>query len=321
MDPVSHAALGAACAQVLLHKYDKRNAWLIGALGGMAPDLDILIRSASNPMLFLLYHRHFTHALSFIPFGGLLVALGLLPFKRFRKNWWLTLLAAMIGYATHGLLDACTSYGTTLLWPFSNRRIAWDMIAIVDPFITFPLVLGLTWTLVFDNRKGVLLGLLMAGLVLLFNNWQHHRALVAIDNYGKQQGWNLSKIRAFPDMVSVARWRVITYFDMNKQLFLADVFTPLFKPSAVYPISYFPAFHRDILPTGLQHQGRQGSDFNIFNWFTDGYMIAAKQQPLLIVDARYLIGYRPIIALWGIQFTPGKLHVDAVSSIILKGSE
>ncbi|WP_019218286.1 metal-dependent hydrolase [Legionella tunisiensis] len=74
MDPITQGALGASCAQLLLHKCDKRNAWLVGALAGMAADLDILIYSPQDPMLSALYHRHFTHSLSFIPLGGLLVA-------------------------------------------------------------------------------------------------------------------------------------------------------------------------------------------------------------------------------------------------------
>ena len=67
MDPLTHAVLGAACAQVVLQKQDKRNAWLVGALAAMAPDLDIVIRSASDPLLPLIYHRHFTHSLIFAP--------------------------------------------------------------------------------------------------------------------------------------------------------------------------------------------------------------------------------------------------------------
>jgi len=46
-------------------------ACVIGALAGMAPDLDILIRSSSDPLLKLEFHRHFSHSLFFIPVGTL----------------------------------------------------------------------------------------------------------------------------------------------------------------------------------------------------------------------------------------------------------
>ena len=116
-----------------------------GGLAGMAADLDILINSSHDPMLILLYHRYFTHSLLFIPLGGLLVTLGLMLFKRFRAHWRLTYLAALIGYATHGILDAFTSYDTVLYWPFTNMRVSWDIISIIDPFITIPLILSIVF--------------------------------------------------------------------------------------------------------------------------------------------------------------------------------
>jgi len=316
MDPVTQAALGAACSQAALNNYDKRNAWLVGAIAGMAADLDVFIRSANDPMLLYLYHRHFSHSLSFIPIGGMLVALGLLMFKRFRQHGLLTLFAAIIGYATHGILDAFTSYGTLLYWPFSDRRIAWDIVAIIDPFFTFPLILGVIWTAVFQSRKGVLTGLLVACLFMVFNYFQHERAMTAIANYAEQNHWHYKKLRAFPDMASSTHWRAIAY--INKNWFVADVITPLYKSAQVTPWGFYTAFDKANLPASIVDTGRQAHDFNVFNWFADGYLITASEQPLVVVDGRYLAGFKPpLTALWGIQFTPNKVHVERVGSIPL----
>ena len=38
-----------------------------------------------------------------------------------------------MGAITHGLIDACTSYGTLLYWPISHHRESWDIISIIDP--------------------------------------------------------------------------------------------------------------------------------------------------------------------------------------------
>lgn len=72
MDPLTHALLGATAAHAVLVPRLGRKAWMVGALGGLLPDADILIRSAADPLLAIEYHRHFTHAFAFIPFGGLL---------------------------------------------------------------------------------------------------------------------------------------------------------------------------------------------------------------------------------------------------------
>lgn len=70
MDPISQGAFGASLSQTLT----KKNLLIIGIIGflsGMTPDLDILIKSNNDPLLFLEFHRQFTHSLFFIPIGGL----------------------------------------------------------------------------------------------------------------------------------------------------------------------------------------------------------------------------------------------------------
>ncbi len=56
------------------------------------------------------------------------------------KDWaWLLFWAIF----THPLLDCCTAYGTQVFQPFSDYRVAFNNISVVDPIYTFPLVLGL----------------------------------------------------------------------------------------------------------------------------------------------------------------------------------
>ena len=74
MDPVSQGLLGTALSGSFARKKEIRFASFCGFIGGIAPDIDILIRSDSNPLLFIEYHRHFTHSLAFVPFGGLIVS-------------------------------------------------------------------------------------------------------------------------------------------------------------------------------------------------------------------------------------------------------
>ena len=88
---------------------------MLGALAGMAPDLDVLIRSGTDPLLFLEYHRQFTHSVAFAPIGALVVATATLcliksSFKTFIERYWICL----AGYFSHGILDATTTYGTQL---------------------------------------------------------------------------------------------------------------------------------------------------------------------------------------------------------------
>ena len=144
MDPLTQGALGAALPQATATK-PKGTVALAGCFGflaGLAPDLDVLIRSSADPLLFLEYHRQFTHSLIFIPLGGLVAAglLHLLLGRRHRLPFSRSFLFCTLGYGTHGLLDFATSYGTMLFWPFSEERYAAGIVSIVDPLFTGPLL-------------------------------------------------------------------------------------------------------------------------------------------------------------------------------------
>ena len=75
MDPLTQGALGAALPQSTASKSNLITAGIFGFVAGMAADLDVLIRSTKDPLLFLEYHRQFTHSLIFIPVGGIICAI------------------------------------------------------------------------------------------------------------------------------------------------------------------------------------------------------------------------------------------------------
>ena len=185
MDPVSQGVVGAAFAQTAARRTTLATVAWYGALGGMAPDLDVLFQSSTDPLLFLEFHRQFTHSLVFIPVGALLVFLALrVVANRIKILQGLTTsqayLACLMGYATHGLLDSCTSYGTQLFWPFSDARVAWDTMSIVDPLFTIPL---LVFVIAAARTQRQWLSWLACGWMLSFFalGWmQHERAMQAI---------------------------------------------------------------------------------------------------------------------------------------------
>ena len=120
MDPITQGTVGAAFAQSTANKNNILRVGVIGFLAGLAPDLDVLIRSSTDPILFLEYHRQFTHSLFFIPIGSLIVALVIFPLVKSSMSIKTVYFASLLGYATHGLLDACTSYGTQLFCSFQQ---------------------------------------------------------------------------------------------------------------------------------------------------------------------------------------------------------
>jgi inner membrane protein len=179
MDPFTQGTLGAALPQATRHKASIAAAGALGFLSGMAADLDVLIRSPVDPLLFLEYHRQFTHALIFIPLGGLITALVLhwLLGRRWKLSFAQTALFCTLGYATHALLDTATSYGTMLLWPFSDHRFAWRIVSVIDPLFTGPLAMLVAASALKRSPAYARAGLIWAGLYLSLGALQHHAAL------------------------------------------------------------------------------------------------------------------------------------------------
>ena len=69
MDILTQGLVGGVLAQSLARKNERKIATLVGVVAGLLADADILIRSSSDPLLNIEYHRHFTHSLVFIPVG------------------------------------------------------------------------------------------------------------------------------------------------------------------------------------------------------------------------------------------------------------
>lgn len=316
MDVITQGALGAAFSQAVLGNRNKHIPWLVGALAGMAADLDVLLGLNHEPMSTMLWHRQFTHSLIFIPVGAFIVFLCLMIFSYFRQHWRLVAVASLLGYATHAILDAFTSYGTVLFWPWIYTRISWDIVSIIDPVFTVPLIIGTIWSVRRQNRLAAGLGLLFAILFLGFNTFQHHRAMRAVEDFSAQQNMHLTTIRTMPTWASSTQWRAIA--KQGSCFFIANVITPIGGGSSVQPVAKIPAFSRDRVPFPLS-EGQQ-RDLNIFSWFTSGYLLVAKQQPLTVVDGRYTSGDRPIIAFWGIQFEPENTHIIKLRQVPINES-
>jgi inner membrane protein len=120
MDILTQGLLGSAMAQAGAKEGEYKPAALIGFGAGLLADADVLIRSSNDSLLALEFHRHFTHSLVFIPFGAAIAAGLMWPLAKKHLAFRRVYVFCLLGYCLSGLLDACTSYGTHLLWPFSE---------------------------------------------------------------------------------------------------------------------------------------------------------------------------------------------------------
>jgi inner membrane protein len=153
MDTITQMLFGATVAQAGFRRSLGRGAMAAGAVLGLVPDLDVAVGWVAGPFANWEHHRGFTHSLLFGPLFGPLFGYWLWRLSRRGKGppqgeaareglraWiWLSILALL----THPLIDLFTSYGTQLLWPFTNVRFAINAMPIIDPLYSLVLVAAL----------------------------------------------------------------------------------------------------------------------------------------------------------------------------------
>jgi inner membrane protein len=271
----------------------------------MAADLDIFIHSFNDPTVSWTFHRHFTHSLIFIPAGGLIVALPFMLMKRFKDHKLEVALAAIIGYATHGLLDAFTSYGTQLLWPFSDLRVAWDWIPIVDPIYTIPLWIGVIWTARTRDPKPVRAAFLLSSLYICFGGWQHHRAVVAQQDLAAMRGHKIEHSRVMPAPGWLLFWRSL--YVSNGRLFVDGVETRWFGSTLALEGGSANLTTLNDLPESARSNAESRRRFDVLNWFSDGLIApvtAFGTGEKAYGDMRFTAAVESMTPLWGLQFDP-----------------
>lgn len=214
MDVVSQAVFGASWSQSgALRARRLVDAGLLGAVSGMAPDLDTFIQSPTDPLLFLEWHRHFTHALAFVPVGALICAAVLHRFVRKRLRFRETYLFCLLGFGSHGLLDACTTWGTMLFWPFSDERVAFNIVAAIDPLFTVPVAALVAAAAL---RKRVRYGVLAAAWAFAYLSiaaWQHQRAERAGWALAAERGHDPVRLAALPALFTTLLWKTVYEHD------------------------------------------------------------------------------------------------------------
>ena len=311
MDPVSQGAFGAIFSQTISNKKKLLVGSILGCMAGMAPDLDIFIRSDTDPLLKLEYHRQFTHALIFIPVGAFLVALfSRLLFKKY-LNWIETYIICLIGYATHGLLDACTSYGTQLLWPFSDMRVSWNNVSVIDPFLTIPVIVFVIIAVLRKNKLIPFLGIIYIFIYLGFGLVQSNRAEEVGKKIASIRGHESMRLTVKPSLGNLFLWKSI-YEDRG--FYYVDA-VRLFSTKQYCEGTKIKKLDNLIDFNDLDKKSQQYLDIERFNWFSQGYLGIGKSKNI-ITDVRYSAVPNEVDGLWGIKIDSSKKSLEHVEWVV-----
>ena len=188
MDSITQAALGACIGEAILGKKMGPGSAVLGAIIASIPDLDVILTLFYDPLEKISLHRGFSHSLLFTLLTSLLLAYVLSKINRTSnirlvRLWSFVFLALL----THVLLDTFTTYGTQLFLPFSDLRVGFDSINIIDPVYTAPLLLGLFLSLFYCKNNSCrispnLIGLVLSSMYLIFTLWNKQQVINAFEN-------------------------------------------------------------------------------------------------------------------------------------------
>jgi len=305
MDPISQAVFGASLSQSFASDKTKQlNALLIGAVAGMAPDLDIFIQSSDDPLLFLEFHRQFTHSLVFVPVGALLCALIFYPFAKKKLTFSQIYLFSFLGYATHGLLDACTSYGTQLYWSFSNQRVAWNLVSIIDPLFTVPVFILILLAVFRKNSHFARSAFIYAVIFLCLGLIQNYRAEKAVYALALQRGHQPERVLFKPSFANRHVWKIIYEHDPHYYVDAVNLLldTQYIPGTSIQKLDIKRDFPR------LSLNSQQAKDIERFRWFSDDFLAVYPDNTDIIMDIRYSFMPNHIALMWGI-----KINQDNIS--------
>lgn len=317
MDIITHAITGALVASAFSPQNLRRKTAVLGAIGASLPDLDVLIRSSTDPLLVLEYHRHFTHSLVFSPLGAALAALLLWPVFRQHLTAKALYLAVLAGYVSACVLDVFTSYGTHLFWPFLPHPIALNKIAVVDPIFTGLIIAGLIFSLTkpatpaqhnephqtsgpssWRSWVGVIAGALYLGGGTL----QFHRAETAARQWAEGQAITVSAILVKPTLGNLVLWRALISGD-------GTVHALAVRPG-LFNTRIYPGDSAQLLPPealNLPEGSRALRDIERFYAFAEGYLVQFPGSVDEVGDVRYAMLPTSVIPLWGVRVS----HNDA----------
>lgn len=318
MDPLTHGILGATVAAATrCNPKQIRMAALVGGTAGMIPDLDIFIRSEVDPLVAIQFHRHFTHSILFQPLTALLACLSVwlllqlvlrlraqsqpLRLQALLRQYYLPALLAAL---THPLNDALTSYGTHLWWPFNDTRVAWNLIAVIDPAFTLGLLAGLVLAIIKTNprwaRWGVAWAAAYVGLCII----QHNRAMGALQHHLNTHQITADRFSVKPSIGNIILWRGL--YQAHGNFHVIAIRVPAFAPPRLRQGDFLPVFDTAALPATITPGSTQYRDVARFSHFSDGWVAQHPEFDDLLIDIRY--SYLPwsMDALWGIRLYPSQ---------------
>jgi inner membrane protein len=213
MDTLTHTVLGACLGEAIAGKKLGKKAMLYGAIANNLPDADVAASLWTDHAENMLVHRGITHSI--------LIAVLLTPALAYwfrKRHPELSLRECILlwgtGLFSHIFIDAYTSYGTGWFEPFSETRVTFNALYIVDPVFTIPMVIATIALLILKRdspkrMRWMKAGLYISAVYLLLVSINKLYINSVIKENIEKQNLSHSKFMATPTPLNNFLWYVV----------------------------------------------------------------------------------------------------------------
>jgi len=210
MDPISHAIIGTAISKAANFGINFQTPENIGiVIGAIFPDIDIIFKKWGN-YVYLKNHRAITHSIIGLILSALLISLAItliFPGSSFLS----ILLWTFVGCLSHSFSDILNSYGAKFLWPIYKKKLALNILVIIDPLL-IALLLGFIF---FSGKSQITFG-----AVTLFYTVLRILCKSYTKNELKKLYPNYKVLKVIPSMLGIFKWHFV--LDNNEYVLVGD---------------------------------------------------------------------------------------------------
>ncbi len=141
MDTITHALFGLVIYRSIdkegMSKEAKRALLFTSVAGSEIPDIDVVSQLWDTGGRYLMWHRGITHSVLLVPFWAALLTVLSALFWRIRNRAILKKIAliGLLAVFIHDTADIFNAWGTGYLEPFTNARLTFGTVSIVDPLL------------------------------------------------------------------------------------------------------------------------------------------------------------------------------------------
>lgn len=184
----------------------------------------------------------------------------------YRQWYWLFFLAL----ATHWMLDCFTAFGTQIFQPFSDYRVAFDNIAVVDPLYTIPFLVCLiiASNLKRNTRKRAIanwLGIGLSSAYMLFTLFNKMHVDRVFENALTNRQIERERCRTTPTIFNNLLWVCTAE---GKENFYTGQYSIFDSNPNLHYLSVIPK-HPEV-DTMLHDE----HEYQVLKWFSNGYLAA-----------------------------------------------